>query len=136
MSDLTITAASVAAASGASVEHGVAAEAVTAGKVAYKDATTGAYGLADSNSATAGVRVPVGIFLHAAATGQPVAVATKGPVTIGATLTAGTIYTLSETAGGIQPAADLGSGEYTSVLGMATSTTVLNLKIQSSGVAL
>lgn len=136
MSDLTITAASVAANSGSSVEHGVAAAALTAGQAVYKDDTTGRFGLADSNSATAGVRVPVGIALHAAATGQPIAVATKGPITIGATLTPGTIYTLSETPGGIQPSADLGSGEYTSVLGMATSASVLTLKIQSSGAAL
>lgn len=71
-----------------------------------------------------------------AVTGQPLTVLLSGPITIGATMTAGTIYTLSETPGGIQPATDLGSGEYVSVIGVATSTTVLNVKIQSSGVAI
>lgn len=136
MADLTVTASSVLANSGSAVEHGTAAAALTAGQVLYKDDATGRYGLADSNSATAGVRVPVGIALHAAATGQPVAVLTRGPITIGATLAAGTTYALSETPGGLQPTADLASGEYPSIIGMATSTTVLNVKIQSAGVAL
>ena len=55
---------------------------------------------------------------------------------LGATLTAGVAFYLSDTPGGICPVADVGTGEYATVLGFATSTTVLNLKIQESGVAL
>jgi hypothetical protein len=60
----------------------------------------------------------------------------SGPLTVGATMTAGVAYYLSDTAGGICPVADLATGEYPSVLGIATSTTVLNVNIQTSGVAL
>lgn len=136
MADLTITAASVLSGAGALVAHGTAGAGVTAGQAVYLDEAAGSYKLADNNSATAAVREPDGIALHASATGQPLAVHTRGPITIGATLTAGVAYYLSDTPGGISPVADLASGEYPTILGIATSTTVLNVKIQSAGVAL
>jgi hypothetical protein len=136
MADLVITAASVLSGAGALVAHGTAGAALTAGQVVYLDEATSTYKLSDSNSATAAVRDVDGIALHAAASGQPIAVHTRGPITIGATLVAGQTYAASETPGGIQPVADLGSGEYPTILGMATSTTVLNVKIQTAGVAL
>lgn len=134
MADLTITAASVAKGGNAVVDNGTAGASVTAGQVVYKDASTGTYKLADSN--LAGATTPAGIALHAAASGQPLAVQTSGDITIGATLTAGTAYYLSETAGGIQPAADLASGETVAQLGLAKSTTVLALRIILPGVTL
>lgn len=136
MADLTITAANVIAGTGARVLYEIAGATVTAGQVVYDDPTTERASLADSNSATAAARVPKGIALNGAANGQPLAVHTSGPVTIGATLVPGTVYMLSETPGGIQPAADLAAGEYTSIIGVAISTTVLNVNILSSGVAL
>lgn len=136
MADLTITAASVLAGSGARRVIGTAGASVTAGQVVYLDSATATYKLADNNSATAEVRAPAGIALHAAASGQPLAVHTSGPITIGAALTAGVAYYLSDTPGGICPVADLASGEYPTILGIATSTTVLNVAIQSAGVAL
>ena len=136
MADLTITAANVVSGAGALVAHGTAGANITAGQAVYLDEAAGNYKLADNNSATAAVREPDGIALHASATGQPLAVHTRGPITIGATLTAGVAYYLSDTPGGISPVADLASGEYPTILGIATSTTVLNVKIQSAGVAL
>lgn len=136
MADLSITAASVLAGSNANVERGTAGATVTAGQVVYKDASTRRFGLADSNSATAGVRAAYGVALNGAATGQPLAVLRSGDVTIGATLTAGVAYYLSDTPGGICPVADVGSGEYPVILGIATSTTVLAVNIQAAGVAL
>lgn len=135
MADLTITATSVLADATANTRQGVAGETLAAGKVVYLDSTTGAYKLADSNGAAA-LRSPVGIALNGAAVGQPVTIALSGPVTIGATMTAGVAYYLSDTPGGICPVADVGAGEYSTILGIATSTTVLNLKIQESGAAL
>lgn len=136
MSDLSITAASVLSGAGGLVAHGTAGASVTAGQAVYLDETTNTYKLADNNSATAAARDPDGFALHASATGQPLAVHTRGPLTIGATLTAGVAYYLSDTPGGICAVADLATGEYPTILGIATSTTVLNVKIQSSGVAL
>lgn len=136
MSDLSITAANVVPGSDAVVEHGTAGVSITAGQQVYLDSATGKYGLADNNSATAGVRKPRGTALHAAAANQPLAIQRDGSITIGATMTAGVAYYLSDTPGGICPVADLASGEYPSLIGMATSTTVLDLNYQESGVAL
>ena len=102
----------------------------------YLDGTDGKLKPADNDSATAAVRRAIGIALNGAANGQPLAYLTAGPITIGATLVAGTAYYLSDTPGGICPVADLTTGEYPVLLGLATSTTVLNVSIQEAGVAL
>lgn len=136
MADLTITAASVVKGSGAGVDYGTAGATITAGQAVYKDSATAKYQLADSDSATAAVRDPGGIALNGAANNQPLAVLTSGPVTIGATLTPGVAYYLSNTPGGICPVADVGAGEYSVVIGMATSASVLDVDIQASGVSL
>lgn len=136
MADISITATSVVAGGGAKTREGVAGATVTAGQVGYYDEDAGTWKLADCDSATAAARSPDGIFLNSAAAGQPVKVATGGPVTIGATLTAGIAYYLSATAGGICPVADLSSGDYPTIVGIATSTSVLDVKFHESGVAL
>lgn len=135
MADVTVTPANVIAGAGATTKNGTAGATVTAGQAVYLDGTDSKYKLADSNGAAA-LRSPDGIALNGAANGQPLRVLTAGPVTIGATMTAGVAYYLSDTPGGICPVADVGSGEYSSLLGIATSTTVLNVDIQESGVAL
>lgn len=136
MADLTITATSVVPGSGATVVEGIAGASITAGQVLYLDSSTSTYKLADCNSATAAVRSPVGIALNGAASGQTVGVLTKGPITIGATVAAGVTYFLSGTAGGIRPAADNTTGDYVTILGIGTSTTVIDVKIHESGVAM
>lgn len=136
MADLTITAANVVAGSNAETERGTAGATITAGQVVYKDAATNKYLLADDNSATAAARVPRGVALNGAANNQPLAVQTSGDITIGATLTAGVVYYLSDTPGAIGPVADLAAGEYPTALGIAKSTTVLTLNITSAGVSL
>lgn len=136
MTDLVITAASVVGSSNAGRSDGVAGETIAAGKAVYKSSTTGLYMLADSNSATAGARLPLGIALNSASLNQPLAIHIDGPITIGATLTAGLAYYLSDTPGGICPVADVGSGENSVLIGLATSTTLLDVDIQTSGVQL
>ena len=133
MADLTVTAASVLSGSGAKLRYGTAGAALTAGQVVYYDTSTTSYKLADNDSATAAVRSPVGIALHAAGSGQPITVQTAGPITIGATTAVGVVYCLSSTAGGICPSADIAAGDYNSILGIGTSTTVINLNIQEAG---
>lgn len=136
MADLTITAANVLPGSNAAIDRGhVAGAAVTAGQTVYLDPTVGKWLLADSNSATAAARTPKGIALNGAALNQPLAVQTGGDITAGATLVAGVAYYQSDTPGGICPVADVGTGEYVSLLGLAKSTTVLGLDIESSGTA-
>jgi hypothetical protein len=86
MADLVITAANVLPGSSAVIKEGTAGAAITAGQVVYADSATNTYKLADCNSATAAVRSPKGIALHAAASGQPIAILTSGLITIGATV--------------------------------------------------
>jgi hypothetical protein len=136
MTDLSVTAASVVADSSASTTTGRAGETVTAGQAVYLDPTVKKWLKADSNSATAAAKKAGGIALNGAALNQPLVIATDGPVTMGATMVAGSPYYLSETPGGIQPSADLGAGENVCLIGYATSTTVLDISIKAPGVTL
>jgi hypothetical protein len=136
MADLSITVANVAAGSGAVVVEGTAGATITAGQVVYLDSSTNTFKLADCNSATAAVRSPYGIALHGSLSGQPLAVQRSGSITLGATMTAGVVYYLSGTPGGVRPVADNTTGDYPVALGIATSTTVLKMGILEAGVAL
>lgn len=136
MADISITAASVLAGANAETENGTLGAAVTAGQVLYKAAADGKWYLADNNSATAEVRQARGIALNGGGIGQPVRVLLSGLCTIGGTLTAGVSYYLSDTAGGICPIGDVGSGEYSCLVGMATTTAILDVRFQYSGAAL
>lgn len=135
MADLAITAANVVSAGG-STRTGTAGATIAAGQPVYLDPADGKYKLADANSGTAAARVPFGIALHGALNGQPLTVQYDGPVAIGATLSPGASYYLSSTPGGICPFADLTTGAFPTILGIAKSTTVLDLKIHQAGVAL
>lgn len=135
--DLTVTAASVLPSSDAVLQTGTAGEALTAGQPVYRKVADGKWYKADCNSATAEVRIAAGISTVGAAAGQPVVVQRSGSITIGATMTAGVVYYLSGTAGGIRPVADNTTGDYPQAIGIATSTTVLKLNfVLSAGVAL
>ncbi len=135
MADLVITAASVLPGASAKKINGTAGATITAGQVLYLDSATNTLKLADNDSATAAVREPVGIALHAAASGQPLTYLSSGSITIGATTAVGVVYVLSSTAGGICPVADVGAGDYNSIIGIGTSVTAINVKIHSAGAA-
>jgi hypothetical protein len=134
MTDISITANNVVSGSGAVTENGFAGVAITAGQLVYRD-TAGLYQLADANGAAA-LRVPRGVALNTAGANQPLAVQTRGLITIGGTLTAGVTYYLSSDPGGICPLADVGTGEYACVVGIATTTAILSLGINASGATL
>jgi len=134
MADLTITAASVVAGTNSTRDHGTAGETITAGKAVFLDATTNKWMLSDNNGT--GTRTVNGIALNGASLNQPLAIHKSGDITIGATITAGTAYYLSATAGGICPVADLASGMDAVLIGIAKSATVLAVDIQDPGVTL
>ncbi|AOF88408.1 hypothetical protein [Sinorhizobium sp. RAC02] len=136
MANLVITAASVLAGADASGSTGHAGEAITAGQAVYLSSTTKKWMLGDSNSATAEARQAKGIALNNAALDQPINVHRAGDLTLGAVLTPGVAYYLSDTPGAICPVADVGSGEYVCLLGLAKSMTVLAVDIQFPNVAL
>jgi hypothetical protein len=135
MTDISITAGNVVKGSNAVVENGHAGAAITAGQFVYLDTADMLYKLADSNGAAA-LRTPRGVALNSAGANQPLAIQRSGDVTIGGTLTAGVTYYLSDTPGGICPLADVGSGEYACLLGIAKSASVLAISINASGATL
>jgi hypothetical protein len=133
MADLTITAANVLAGSGAKKVNGTAGATITAGQAVYLDSADNEYKLADNDSATAAVRTVAGIALHASLDGQPLTILSQGPITIGATTAVGEVYCLSSTAGGICPVADIAAGDYNTIIGIGTSTTVIDVKLHAAG---
>lgn len=136
MADISITAAAVLAGASALVEHGCKAGAtLVAGVVVYKDTADGKLKLADNDGAAA-LKTAYGITLNGAGDGQPISVIKRGPLTINAVLTAGAVYYVSGTAGGIAPVADVTSGHDVIILGVALSTTVLDVNINDTGVTI
>ena len=137
MADLTITAASVVpVASTAQIERRYLAGAtITAGQAVYLDTADNLLKLADAN-ASAATAVLLGVALHGASAGQPLAVITGGDYNPGATVAVGTVYRLSGTAGGIAPNADGVTGWYTSLIGVATTASNIRVAINNSAVAI
>ena len=139
MANLTITAASVAKGSNATVVSYTAGGTLTQGMPVYIDTSNNAIAARANAAATDGV---VGITLNAASSGQPVSVLTSGDITIGATVAVGTVYCLAYATGAglICPNADIqaqtGGVAYVTVLGVATSATVIAVNISVSSVAI
>ncbi len=136
MSDISITVANIKAVNGSTiVDIGVSGGALTAGAAIYKDSNdSNKLKLADANLGLASAQV-VGVALHAASTDQPIEFATGGDLTFGGGLTAAVVYIASATAGNIAPVADLTTGWYSTVVGVAISSTVMRLKPIVSNVA-
>jgi hypothetical protein len=136
MADITITSSSVLKTSTTVVNHGTAGAAITAGEPVYIDASDSkkikpAIATAEASAAA------VGVALNDAADDQPVSYAIAGNVTYNAGMTVGAVYCVSgNAAGAIAPVADLGSGDYVTVLGIASTTSNLILTPSVSGVAI
>jgi len=134
MVDLTITAASVQHAVGASLVTGVSGAAITPGDSLYLSATkqlTPAL-----HSGTAAQAAAVGIAVSGApGAGQPITYQTAGNVDLGATLTTGVTYVVGAAAGGIAPDSDAGASDFPTVLGVATTTSNLKMGIIVGGAA-
>ena len=128
MADVTVTAANVVPAAGATLEKVTAGATITAGQVVYKDTTdANKVKLADADAqATALV---AGIAVGGAANNQPLFIVTKGDISFGAIFTAGHTFCASTTPGGIAPEADLLTGDFKSILGVTTSTSNLRVNL-------
>lgn len=136
MADITITAANVIASASAIILRGYNYGAtVTAGQAVYFDVATSTWKLIDANAAVTGNELATqkGIALNGGASGQPADVVVKDTdLTIGGTLTnGGTVYT-SVTAGAITHDVPT-TGAFPTVLGVAKSTSKMNLNPTSSG---
>ena len=115
MADLTITAANVKWVADRAPLVEKAGATITRGQVVYRDASTGTYKLAKADNAAT---TPVaGIAISDGYDGSHFLLAAPGAtIDWGATLTAGEVYVLSATAGGIAPKDDLVSGNATVIL--------------------
>lgn len=132
MAEVSITPASVVPGADAEFYRGLAGATITAGMAVYLDAITNKLKMADANLSIEAAEVK-GIATHAASDGQPLKIQTDGEITIGGTVVLATIYILGAGgSGGIAPAADLTTGWYTSVLGVASSASKLKLGIFNS----
>jgi hypothetical protein len=134
MVDIVITPANVIAGGNSTRDSGIAGEALLAGKTVFLNTTTNKWMLSDNNGS--GTRSVGGIALVGASLNQPVTFIKSGDLALGATLVAGTAYYLSGTPGGICPVADLVTGMDPVLIGIATSTTNINVSIQDVGVTL
>lgn len=132
MADLSITAANVGVAGTAVTTIVQVGETVTAGQPGYRKAIDGLYYKADANASSATAEA-LGVFLSGASTSGYALFCTAGSYLAGATLTVGETYVVSATAGGIAPLADVTTGWYVTILGVASSATTLQLSIFRSG---
>jgi hypothetical protein len=136
MADLSITAANVKLVSGPT-EAMKSGATLTAAQAVYQEAATKKAKLADNDSATAEVRAIYGLTLNAALADQPINVAKNGAVVdLGAILTAGVDYYLSGTPGGICVRADVVSTDDPIRIGMALTTSQLQLDFSDPNVTL
>jgi hypothetical protein len=136
MADISITAANVKLVSG-NAQPLTAGVAITAGQVVYKEDASKKVKLSDNDAVTAEVRSALGLALNGAAADQPVSVAQNGAVvSLGSVLTAGTDYYLSGTPGAICPRADVTTGDDPIRIGMALTTSNLQIDINDPNVSL
>jgi hypothetical protein len=116
MADLSITAANVRLGSDAVTQLVQFGEAVTPGQPVYLSSSK--YYKADADDANK--YEATAIAMSYASTDDYGLIQLKGSLDIGATTVEGTVYVLSDTAGGIKPTADLVAGDYTTILMVAT----------------
>lgn len=135
MADVSITASAVLVTNNTITATGRAGATITAGQTVYADSTdNGDYKLADADSSDATAECK-GIALNGAADGQPLEIATGGDLTMDG-LTAGELYVVSGTPGGLAPEGDLGAGDRVTFVGVAKSATSLSITLNISGVTL
>jgi len=133
MADLTQTVANVRRQITTQRGSGTAGESISAGMPIYRLSTDNKWYKAGNGSAT--LADAGGIALTNADVDEILDYAISGGINVGATLTLAEIYVLSDTVGKIAPASDLGSGDFVTILGVASSTSQLELNLNSSGVA-
>lgn len=126
MADLVQTPANVGVGTSNSTLKNVrAGEAIVQGEPVYLH-TDGKYYKADASvQATAAV---VGIALTAAAADGYFVMQSAGSVNLGATLAVGELYVVSATAGKVAPFSDLATDDWVSVIGFASSTSLVLLQ--------
>ncbi len=78
----------------------------------------------------------LGVALNGGAVNQLAVVLCAGNYTVGGTIAVGVFYYVSNTAGGIAPIADLGSGDYVSIIGYGVTTAIMKIAPVATGLTL
>jgi hypothetical protein len=141
MADISQTAANVATGSTSTPidPRAIYGESITQGQPLYRSTSDGRYYRCDANDGAAKA-VVAGIALTPGTTGSPGIVALPGTeagqslVNLGATLAVGQVYAVSTNVGGIAPYSDLGSTNYVTILGVATTAALLDFQPIVSGI--
>jgi hypothetical protein len=134
MADLVITAAEVLPGTTCKKAHGTAGATITAGQPLYKDSSDSNHLKLAGAASTAAIATCVGISMHAALDGQPLAYCESGLLTLGATsaVAEGTRLVLSTTAGKLTGDAPI-TTEYVTTLGVVNGAFQLDVDIDVSG---
>jgi len=135
MPALTITSANLALTSSSQlleIEPHLFGEAGTAGAAYYRKASDNKLWLGDNGTAEEAVVIGILVTPTVAANGSGLLVI-AGQLIIGGTMVEGVTYALA-TGGQIIPIDELVSTELTTIIGTASSTTVLDLAIQVTGI--
>jgi len=130
MADIIVVPADVLVYDGAASNVGIAGEAITAGETLFLH-TDGALYLALCDTALHAAAK--GVALNNADPDQPVSYVTGGGLNPGVAVVVGTVYGVTDTAGGISGIVDRGATDYMTVLGVATTTSRIELRIWASG---
>lgn len=137
MADLTITAGNVGVATGDSSTTLVriqVGEAVTQGQALYLNSADSKYYKAQATSAATDEVTYIAMTPGGADGDYIYAAGNNTKIDIGATLTKGTTYVLSAAAaGGVAPYSDLSGGNYYTVIGVATATDELSVRLITTG---
>lgn len=113
---------------------GIAGANISAGQAVYQDSATQRYMLAQAD--TAAKAAVVGVAAHGAKAGQPLQVIYDGPITGLTGLQVGAFYAVSEdNAGDVMLVDDLTTGDFPTLVLVATSATAATLGILAGGVA-
>lgn len=128
MANLSITAANVRMTATSAADFIIAGESLTPGQPAYLNSLDNRYykTIADDTEQKAEAAV---IVTGYGVAGARVPCVRGGSVVIGATLVPQTLYVVSATSGAICPIADLATDDWVTLLGLATTTTEMNLII-------
>jgi len=109
-------------------------ETVTEGQPLYRDANDGKYYLAESDTTVVAAST-TGVSLEAGNVDDTILMITGGSMDLGATLTVGELYVVSNNTGKIAPIGDLSTGNFTSVIGYAYDASTFIVNFLRSGVA-
>ena len=133
MADLVVVATAVLPYTGCATDVANAGEAITAGQAVYMH-TDGTLLKAITTSAiTAAAR---GVALNGGAVGQPITYVKSGGYNPGVACVVGVVYGVTDTAGGVGDVADRGAADFITILGVATTTSRIEMSINRSGVAI